>query len=135
MERAAELAVRSVKRFAEKPSAARAEALFGAGALWNTMVLVAKASALVDLYRTHLPGWAEVFARYQRLPLARRQKFLEEKYTALPSADFSRDILTPAEGLAVYAWPSGIGWTDLGTPERLARWLNAHVVFQCAVSG
>lgn len=133
-EGAAELPVRSVKRFAEKPNAARAEALFRAGALWNTMVLVAKASALIDLYRTHLPCWAEVFARHQRLPLVRRQGFLEERYTALPAADFSRDILTPAEGLAVYAWPSAIGWTDLGTPERLARWLNPHVVFRCAVS-
>jgi mannose-1-phosphate guanylyltransferase len=128
-----ELPLRSVRGFTEKPDSAVAKVLFDVGALWNTMVLVAKASALIDLYRAHLPYWAEVFARCQGFPFAQRQEFLYQQYALLPSADFSKDILTPATGLAVYAWPSAIGWTDLGTPERLSQWLESRVTPQRAV--
>ena len=116
--------LRPVMAFVEKPNLHLARRLFAARALWNTMVIVARAGALLRLYETHLPHWAEVFAIHQQLPNHQRQAFLAEQYATLPSADFSRDLLTPAPGLAVYSWRQSIGWSDLGTPDRLQRWLG-----------
>ena len=113
-----------VRAFTEKPSPATAQSLFDARSLWNTMVVVADAFALRELYETHLPGWADAFATYRRLPQSEREEFLAQQYSRLPPADFSRDLLTPAQGLAVYSWPQSMGWSDLGTPERLHRWLS-----------
>lgn len=116
--------LRHVASFVEKPTADHARRLLAAGALWNTMVLVARAEALIDLYRIHLPRLAELFETYWRLPSRKKQRFLATGYTDLPAADFSRDVLTPARGLAVYTWAKSMGWSDLGTPERLWRWFG-----------
>ena len=62
-------------------------------------------------------------SRARALPLDDRAAFLDEQYPALPVADFSRDLLARASGLQAYVWPATIGWTDLGTPERLGTWL------------
>jgi hypothetical protein len=29
---------------------------------------------------------------------------------------------TPARDLSTYVWPASVGWSDLGTPERLRNW-------------
>lgn len=117
-----------VAGFVEKPSPTEAARLLSSGAVWNSMVLVARAGALFDLYRRHLPELADVFISVSRLPADRRARFITEIYPVLPSTDFSRDVLTPAEGLAVYTWPATLGWSDLGTPERLARWLRRDLM-------
>ena len=114
--------LRRIAEFVEKPTADHACRLFAAHALWNTMVLVARTEALLALYRTHLPYLADVFETYQRLPSQKRGRFLATRYADLPVADFSRDVLTPARGIAVYGWGQSIGWSDLGTPDRLSRW-------------
>lgn len=113
-----------VAAFVEKPAADEAARLMASGALWNTMVIVAQAGALLDLYRQHLPALTDVFLQALRLPRPARQAFLTEHYPLLGPADFSRDLLTHAHGLAVYVWPSEIGWSDLGTPDRLDAWRN-----------
>lgn len=125
---AGERPLRRVLGFVEKPTLDVARDLFATPALWNTMVVVARATALLDLHRTHVQHWANVFATYQRLPGSRRPSFLDQQYARLPSADFSRDVLTHAQGLAVYSWDQAIGWSDLGTPERLQQWLNGTPV-------
>jgi mannose-1-phosphate guanylyltransferase len=111
-----------VAAFIEKPPVDEAARLMASGALWNTMVLAARASALMDLYRRHLPALTGVFLEALRRPAADRAAFLAERYAQLPSADFSRDLLMRAHGLAVFVWPADIGWSDLGTPDRLAAW-------------
>ena len=116
--------LQTVKAFVEKPTLDVARRLFVARALWNTMVVVTRASSLLGLYRTHVAHWADAFAAHHRLPNHRRQPFLEAHYASLPSADFSRDVLTHARGLAVYSWGQSIGWSDLGTPDRLHQWLE-----------
>lgn len=113
-----------VRAFVEKPTLDVARCLFAARALWNTMVVVARATTLRGLFETHVPHWADVFAIHRRLPNYRRQSFLAAEYANLPSADFSRDVLTPARGLAVYSWSQSMGWSDLGTPDRLYQWLD-----------
>ncbi len=115
-----------VGAFVEKPGIDLARRLFMAGAGWNTMVLAARVASLLALFRHHASSQAAVFDQARRLPRSRRRAFLEEVYADLPRADFSRNVLTPAVGLRLYTWPQSLGWTDLGTPERLATWLDQH---------
>lgn len=114
--------VRSVDTFVEKPTREEATHLLRTGAVWNTMVLLARASALERLFVTHLPEHAAVFAHARTLNAVDRSGFMHEAYAQLPFADFSRDVLTPANGLSLYTWPASMGWSDLGTPERFNAW-------------
>jgi mannose-1-phosphate guanylyltransferase len=115
-------ALRRVHGFVEKPMVEGAAHLFRNGSLWNTMLVVAQARAVAKLYDDHLPDLAKVFAEYRQLPISSRDAFLTKKYETMRSVCFSRDLLTPARELAVFTWPTSVGWSDVGTPERLERW-------------
>ena len=115
-------AFRPVTAFSEKPALDTARRLFESGAVWNTMVLLARASALLELYRQHLPSLIDSFLPALSMSAPERPAVLQEQYDQVPAADFSRDLLTHAGGLSVYTWPAALGWSDLGTPDRLARW-------------
>lgn len=115
---------RVVAGFAEKPSQEDARDLFLRGALWNTMVLVARVDALLALYRRHLPALTEVLTRRHLTLDDGIGLSLDESYARLRPSDFSRDLLAAARGLAVYQWSNSIGWSDLGTPARLHAWLR-----------
>lgn len=115
-----------VASFVEKPAAPIARALFDAGAVWNTMVLVARADAIVRLYERHLPALLAGFLPSLTMEADDRMRHLDRCYDTLPHADFSNDVLAPADGLALYVLPADVGWSDLGTPERLGQWDPAH---------
>lgn len=117
-------ALQPVINFVEKPSPAVAVRLRAAGAAWNTMVLVAKSSTLLGLYRRHLPELTAVFDHALSLPARTRGAFLDGQYPNLPAADFCRDVLTSANGIWVHRLPAALGWFDLGTPARLQHWLK-----------
>jgi mannose-1-phosphate guanylyltransferase len=116
--------IHDVVGFVEKPAPGEARRLLASGAVWNSMVLVARAGGLLNLYRRHQPELSDLFIHAYRLPPDCRARFLAEIYPTLSFTDFSRDVLTPAEGLAVSIWPASLGWSDLGTPERLSDWLR-----------
>jgi mannose-1-phosphate guanylyltransferase len=115
----------SVAAFVEKPEASAAARLFTSGALWNTMVLVTRAGALADRFRRHLPDLAEVFDTASHLRAADQEAFLDRVYASLPRYDFSRDLVAAVDGLSLVVWPNAMGWSDLGTPDRLAEWQSA----------
>jgi mannose-1-phosphate guanylyltransferase len=112
--------VRPIESFVEKPEPGAAVGLFERGALWNTMLCVAHADALWQLARRHLPAQAALFEQYAcAIGTAGEAASLRAAYERLRSADFSRDLLAASEGLRVTAM-DGAGWSDCGTPERLA---------------
>jgi mannose-1-phosphate guanylyltransferase len=114
--------VRSIVAFLEKPEPPVAMALHRIGALWNTMVMVARARTLLELYRRYQPSLASFFTEALRVPAASRERWLAARYDALHPVDFSRDLVTVARGMSTAVWPSSMGWSDLGTPERLSAW-------------
>lgn len=116
--------LRSVRQFVEKPASTEAERLLACGGVWNTMVVVARASTLRRLFAEHLNELARVFDAALRMPSPERDDFFSGVYPSLGSWDFSRDVLTPARDLLVYTWPRTVGWSDLGTPERFYGWLH-----------
>jgi mannose-1-phosphate guanylyltransferase len=116
-----------VSGFAEKPAAPDACRLFETGAVWNTMVLTARVRTLIDLYRRWLPGLYAVIAPAAGLTDLDRREYLREVYPTLVPYDFSHDLLSLGRGLSLIVWPSTVGWSDLGTPDRLLTWQAATV--------
>jgi mannose-1-phosphate guanylyltransferase len=119
----------SVRKFVEKPAAREARALIEEGALWNVFILAARARSLLDLVRGRNAAIVEQMrAAWQldaRSPLT--NSALTELYRGLPTLDFSRDVAAGRESsLSVLHVPS-CGWSDLGTPERVAKVLMRPV--------
>ncbi|HXL46790.1 MAG TPA: sugar phosphate nucleotidyltransferase [Candidatus Binatia bacterium] len=118
-----------VRRFWEKPSAPLAGRLAQAGCLWNSFVIVAHPGTLGRLIRGAMPQLVEAFAPLvSRLGTPWEAEAARAVYVALPTTDFSKQVLQarPAD-LAVLP-VSGVEWTDLGDPARVlatrerARW-------------
>ncbi|HXV77503.1 MAG TPA: sugar phosphate nucleotidyltransferase [Candidatus Polarisedimenticolaceae bacterium] len=110
----------SVVEFVEKPAPAAARRLLERRAAWNSFVIVARVDALLRLYAERAP---ELLGRLAGAvtpsgevdPMAARRVYAE-----LTARDFSRDLLHGSErSLRLVAVPP-CGWTDLGTPERVA---------------
>lgn len=110
--------------FREKPSPAEAERLLEEGALWNTFINVGPASAIWALARRHLPEQVSLFEAYRNaVGTEHEEQVLLEIYDRVGQADFCRDILERAEGLAAVSLFS-CGWSDWGTPARVFQSLE-----------
>lgn len=119
----------TVARFIEKPPAARARELIRSGALWNAFIVASGARALLALFRRRVPeivGWMQAAIQYDRdAGAAGRGVAVTELYRRLPVIDFSRDIV-PGQEAALRAVPvPSCGWSDLGTPRRVAEAVRA----------
>lgn len=114
-----------IARFVEKPDGARAAALMECGAVWSSFMLCGAASALLQLFDRVMPGPARLIGEaWTDSGQAGAGGFdegrLEAAYRRIPVLDFSRDVLEVcAERVRVVSVPA-CGWTDLGTPERVA---------------
>lgn len=115
--------LRRIERFIEKPPADVARKLIEQGGLWNTFIIAADGRALLELFERRCPH----IVRAMRAAVIRSESEADawrpivELYAELPELDFSRDILQGQEPyLSVYA-ASDCGWSDLGTPQRVAE--------------
>jgi mannose-1-phosphate guanylyltransferase len=117
---------RGVHRFVEKPDAGLARALLAAGALWNSFIFAASGPALLGLMRDRFPevvdAMATALARDARS--GHRSLALEELYEQLPPLDFSRAIVQGSEERLRVITAPACGWSDLGTPRRVAETLR-----------
>jgi mannose-1-phosphate guanylyltransferase len=116
---------RTVARFVEKPAPPVADELFANKALWNSFIFGATGSALLALLRlqmeTAVDEMATALARRQNQP---ESEALAEIYDRLPTVDFSRTVIQQFPfRLRVITAPA-CGWTDLGTPRRVADMLR-----------
>jgi mannose-1-phosphate guanylyltransferase len=117
---------RPVTSFFEKPGADLARQLHRRGALWSTFIFAARVKSLLSLFEGTQPDLLEGF-----LASARDEAWTPgaagKLYAALPSRDFSRDVLQRgAERLRLIQLPA-CGWLDVGTPARFHQWLSARV--------
>jgi mannose-1-phosphate guanylyltransferase len=118
-----ESAIQPVLRFVEKPPAAVAAELMGRGGVWNSFILAAAGRTLVEMFEEKLPGVATKLqnALAKDSGVGSTTDALGHVYEELGSFDFCRDVLEGLEGrLSVLPVPL-CGWSDLGTPDRVAR--------------
>jgi len=115
-----------VDRFVEKPQRSVAEKMLASRCFWNSFIFAAHAPALLGMIRRAQPDIVErmetALARDARL--GARSIALEEVYTDLPSVDFSRSIIEGAERTLRVLTVPACGWSDLGTPRRVAEALK-----------
>jgi mannose-1-phosphate guanylyltransferase len=111
--------VRAVERFVEKPAGELARRLHRAGGLWNTFASAGSAAAYWSHAQRHLPGHAALFESCGAAAgPAVMDALLLRIYSRMPPANFSREVLERAAGLAVVT-VAGSGWSDWGSPERV----------------
>lgn len=130
---------RHVARFIEKPNALLAREVIEHGGLWNTFIIAASVQSLLELF---MPRHAALVMEMQvlmnrattaGLPAVAGWAALVDMYERLPSLDFSRDILEGrAAQLRVVNVPT-CGWSDLGTPKRVAETLQRIPLDQLAL--
>jgi len=115
--------VRQVRRFWEKPSEQQARACLTAGCLWNTMVIVANLSTLLEAGRKLLPELTGCLVRAADHLSAGRVSEMKQEYGLAPRADFSRMVLEACPLLLAVSTPPELIWSDLGTPPRVRKTL------------
>jgi mannose-1-phosphate guanylyltransferase len=111
--------IHGIKQFVEKPARIEAKRLCRLGALWNSFILVGRAESIVDLFLAKNANMVESVRCADR-----DYRALVRTYLELPPVDFSRDIVNGQEqriGVVPVPW---CGWSDLGTPQSLARVLT-----------
>jgi mannose-1-phosphate guanylyltransferase len=118
---------REVQQFIEKPSVAAARQLMQRGGLWNSFIFAVHGQMLVRAFEECCP---DIVAQMRSIvahgAAADSQGRLEELYERLPAVDFSRDIAQQLpQRLRVLSVPA-CGWSDLGTPRRVAQVLDQH---------
>lgn len=125
-------AVWTVDRFVEKPDPASAQALVNAGALWNAFIVAASGRALLQLFVQRYPhivaGMQAIVARNPFT--ADLSSVAMDFYRDLPNLDFSRQILPGAESSLRVLQARRCGWSDLGTPKRLAETLRDVTLYR-----
>ncbi len=114
-----------VRGFWEKPSEDRARLCLATGCLWNTFVLVGKATAFLRAGRETLPETHDRLAQLSTyLGTADEACALHQAYALLATASFSRAVLEARPScLAVSALPE-VTWSDLGSPRRVFQVLG-----------
>jgi mannose-1-phosphate guanylyltransferase len=115
-----------VSKFVEKPTLAAAHALRRQGALWNAFILAAPVRQFIKLYDKRFEGVALEMAAVAQIDPSAPQfgRLISSLYQRLPRIDFSRDILEGQEPMLRVLTVPHCGWTDLGTPGRVARVLQ-----------
>lgn len=112
-----------VQSFHEKPGRDRALELVVRGGLWNSFIVVARARALLELVEAARPGLIDAFRAAGWEAGAAPMPGLRALYRDLPVGDFCRDVVQRAASPLLVRTAPPCGWSDLGTPERVARCL------------
>ncbi len=109
-----------VRRFWEKPSTPVAQALLEHGCLWNIFVMIGRASAFLDMLNVAVPRLMQ--ALDSGTGCLRAELSLppgDEVFATLHPGDFSQQVLSVSTRRLAVLRLGNIGWSDLGTPERV----------------
>jgi mannose-1-phosphate guanylyltransferase len=115
-------AVYQVRHFWEKPTLEKAADLYLQGYLWNTMVLVARATVLLELFQELTPELMDAFDPIgQTLGSPREAEAIRVTYAKLPAVNFSQAILARCPHRLGVLRVQGVYWSDWGDSERIQR--------------
>jgi len=122
-----ETGLAAVHSFHEKPDPLDAARLLRNGNVWNSGIFTGLVRTVLDLYPRHAPGLLGNLKlrikdwRDPRTPSPDLTHF----YATHPILDFSRDLLAKQPGRLQFLTVPPCGWSDVGTPARVAATLLA----------
>ena len=106
--------VHKITSFKEKPTIEIATEYLNSGEyLWNAGIFIAKASVIIDSFRTHCPILLDKFESIQINNNETELDYLKRVYLDLPNISFDYAISEKANN--IYTIKSNIDWSDLGT--------------------
>jgi mannose-1-phosphate guanylyltransferase len=115
--------LRRVKRFVEKPHAARARRYLRSGDyLWNAGIFVFGAQTILDEIREHAPELHRALAPLRRSPPVRSGQRVAAAYRRAPSLPI--DVAVMERSRKVWTLPLDFHWSDVGTWLSLAEELG-----------
>jgi mannose-1-phosphate guanylyltransferase len=113
-----------VDRFVEKPSHLYASAMLRDGWLWNTMLTVARAASLMELFRDVVPDLVAYFEMLQRyVGDAREHEVTNEVYRMIPPMNFAATVLAQQFQRLLVRPTKQVQWSDWGKKERILQTL------------
>ena len=112
-------AVSEVRRFWEKHSRRVAAQLMRRGCLWNSFVMVGRVSAFLAMIGRSLPELLRSFESMEG-------RGLHELYARIPATNFSDEVLAKRPSDLTVLPARGLGWSDLGEPQRVLSALSMH---------
>jgi len=89
------------------------------GCLWNSFVMVGRASAFLAMIRRTLP---ELLRSLESM----EGRGLHELYARIPATNFSDEVLSRRPSDLTVLPARGLGWSDLGEPQRVLSALSPH---------
>ena len=115
--------VRGVRRFVEKPDAARAERYMASGRyLWNAGVFVFAAETLLAEVKACAPDLHRALAPLRKEPKGRNAGAVAAAYRRAPSLPIDVAVMERSEN--VWTLPVDFAWSDVGTWSSLAEELG-----------
>jgi mannose-1-phosphate guanylyltransferase len=114
--------IREVRRFWEKPTREIAIDLMARGCLWNSFVIVARLSTLLELFLAGVPRLHSLFSMIRPvLGTQFEEDAVRNLYRDLQPIDFSRQILEAMPSSLAVLPVHDVGWSDLGEPHRVRK--------------
>ncbi len=109
-----------LKRFHEKPAAAKARRFYASGKfLWNSGIFVWKAGSLLAAARKHLP---EAVRLADQIVNAGLKRGMEVFYRKMPHISIDYALMEPLAG-QILTCPVDFGWSDVGSWESLREFI------------
>jgi mannose-1-phosphate guanylyltransferase len=120
-----EHSLHKVESFVEKPHLELARQIMLTGALWNTLIMVARAQTLWTLGWQIFPELMQPFERYgASIGTSNEGALRQSVYQRMPRFNFSSHLLARVPANIVALEMSGVLWSDWGRPERIANTLR-----------
>ena len=117
--------LRHVESFIEKPSPLEAVQAMSNGALWNTLVMVAKVNTLWSLGWQCIPGIMERLEWLGKtIGTVHESQTLHRLYQNMPFMNFSSDVLQKVPERLGMIELEEVLWSDWGRPERIMETLE-----------
>ena len=119
--------ISDVSRFWEKPSRRLASHLMRRGCLWNSFVMVGALGAFIKMIRHTLPNLLACFESiWTTMTPGMEDEALRDLYHKVPATNFSAEVLSASPSDLAVIRARGLGWSDLGEPERVVSMLRLN---------